>query len=135
MRPPPVALALQTPIVDFVAGTAAHRRHYGGGQGQRLAKAIGIKPRLFPSVLDLTALTENQEALFRLLLELNNTLMHCAYAIQDDRVVLSGAQPLENLDQNEFQAVVDDMAVALDSHQAALAPWSFALAADPRLLR
>lgn len=52
VRPP---TALPTPTIDFVEGPVAHRRRFGGGQGQNLAKAIGIKPRVFPSVLDLTA--------------------------------------------------------------------------------
>lgn len=41
--------------VDFVSGAQAHRRKYGGGKSQLIAKAIGIKPKIFPSVLDLTA--------------------------------------------------------------------------------
>lgn len=40
--------------VDFQAGANAHRRLYGGGQGQSIAKAIGIA-RYKPSVLDATA--------------------------------------------------------------------------------
>lgn len=41
--------------VDFVAGKAAHRRQHGGGRGQTIAKAIGLKSGLNPSVLDCTA--------------------------------------------------------------------------------
>lgn len=41
--------------VDFVSGAQAHRRKYGGGKSQLIAKAVGIKPKIFPSVLDLTA--------------------------------------------------------------------------------
>jgi 16S rRNA (guanine1516-N2)-methyltransferase len=41
--------------VDFVSGAVAHRRHYGGGKSQMIAKAIGIKPGIFPAVLDTTA--------------------------------------------------------------------------------
>ena len=41
--------------IDFTAGALAHRRHYGGGKSQLIAKAVGIKPKVFPSVLDLTA--------------------------------------------------------------------------------
>lgn len=29
--------------VDFVAGTLAHRRKFGGGRGEAVAKAVGIK--------------------------------------------------------------------------------------------
>jgi 16S rRNA (guanine1516-N2)-methyltransferase len=41
--------------VDFVSGAQAHRRKYGGGKSQLIAKAAGIKPGIFPSILDLTA--------------------------------------------------------------------------------
>jgi len=41
--------------VDFLAGKAAHRRKYGGGKGQLLAKAIGLGSLKAPHVLDLTA--------------------------------------------------------------------------------
>jgi len=41
--------------VDFVAGAAAHRRQFGGGSGQLIAKAVGIQPGVRPTVLDATA--------------------------------------------------------------------------------
>ena len=41
--------------VDFVAGAVAHRRQFGGGSGQMIAKAVGIQPGVRPSVLDATA--------------------------------------------------------------------------------
>lgn len=41
--------------VDFAAGKARHRRVYGGGKGQQIAKAVGIQGNIRPSVLDLTA--------------------------------------------------------------------------------
>ncbi|MET0106082.1 MAG: class I SAM-dependent methyltransferase [Sedimenticola sp.] len=41
--------------VDFVEGKSAHRRKYGGGRGQPLARAIGLKKGVTPSVLDATA--------------------------------------------------------------------------------
>jgi 16S rRNA (guanine1516-N2)-methyltransferase len=46
---------MPSPRVDFIAGAVAHRRKYGGGKGQMIAKAVGIKPGVYPSVLDLTA--------------------------------------------------------------------------------
>lgn len=42
-------------LVDFVAGASAHRRKYGGGKGQSIAKAVGISSSYKPSVLDATA--------------------------------------------------------------------------------
>ena len=41
--------------VDFVEGGAAHRRQFGGGSGQMIAKAVGIQQGIRPSVLDATA--------------------------------------------------------------------------------
>lgn len=41
--------------VDFLSGAAAHRRQFGGGKGQLIAKAVGIKQRFRPHILDLTA--------------------------------------------------------------------------------
>jgi 16S rRNA (guanine1516-N2)-methyltransferase len=40
---------------DFVAGAVAHRRHFGGGSGQMIARAVGIQPGIRPTVLDATA--------------------------------------------------------------------------------
>lgn len=41
--------------VDFVEGAAAHRRMFGGGSGQMIAKAVGVQPGVRPQVLDATA--------------------------------------------------------------------------------
>lgn len=41
--------------VDFVTGQAAHRRQFGGGRGQLIAKAVGLKKNPNPVVLDVTA--------------------------------------------------------------------------------
>lgn len=41
--------------VDFVGGKQGHRRQFGGGRGQPLARAIGLKGGENPSVVDATA--------------------------------------------------------------------------------
>lgn len=41
--------------VDFVEGTMAHRRKFGGGRGEAVAKAVGIKKDYLPDVVDATA--------------------------------------------------------------------------------
>jgi len=41
--------------VDFVEGAVAHRRLFGGGSGQMIAKAVGIQAGVRPLVLDATA--------------------------------------------------------------------------------
>ncbi len=41
--------------VDFVGGASAHRRKFGGGKGQSIAKAVGIKGAFKPQIIDATA--------------------------------------------------------------------------------
>ncbi len=41
--------------VDFTAGALAHRRRFGGGRGQPLARAVGLKKGATPQILDATA--------------------------------------------------------------------------------
>ena len=49
-------LQLDTTIsVDFIKGNLAHRQEFGGGRGQAIAKAVGLKSGNTPSVLDATA--------------------------------------------------------------------------------
>lgn len=47
-RPGPV-------MADFVSGAVAHRRMFGGGKGQLIAKACGLKSGISPSIADVTA--------------------------------------------------------------------------------
>lgn len=42
-------------FVDFVSGVMAHRRRFGGGRGEAVAKAVGIKGAYLPDVVDATA--------------------------------------------------------------------------------
>nr|WP_205298377.1 16S rRNA (guanine(1516)-N(2))-methyltransferase RsmJ [Pantoea formicae] len=42
-------------FVDFVTGAMAHRRKFGGGRGEAVAKAVGIKGGYLPDVVDATA--------------------------------------------------------------------------------
>lgn len=41
--------------VDFTAGALAHRRRFGGGKGQAIARAVGLKSNFSPYILDATA--------------------------------------------------------------------------------
>ncbi len=41
--------------IDFLKGAMAHRQQFGGGRGQAIAKAIGLKSGITPTVLDATA--------------------------------------------------------------------------------
>ena len=66
---------------------------------------------------------QNREQLYRTLLELNADFMHSAYAITGGRLVLSGALRAENLDANEFQAIIDDLTMTIDNHLEKLSNW------------
>lgn len=64
----------------------------------------------------------SREDLFRTLLELNATeMMHGAYGVEGDAVVICDALQIENLDYNEFAATVDDITLAVASHHSRLA--------------
>lgn len=42
-------------IAEFTEGAVDHRRKFGGGKGQMIAKAVGVKAGVYPRVLDATA--------------------------------------------------------------------------------
>jgi len=66
----------------------------------------------------------HREELYRTLLELNaSEMMHGAYGLEGDAVVISDALQLENLDYNEFAATVDDITLAVASHHGRLAKF------------
>ena len=79
-------------------------------------------------VMDLPA--GERAELFRTLLSLNTTeMVHGAFGLEGDAVVLVHALELENLDFNEFQAVVDDISMAAVKHQPTLSRFRGASAA------
>jgi hypothetical protein len=66
----------------------------------------------------------DREGLFRTLLELNATeMMHGAYGVEGESVVICDALQLENLDFNEFAATIDDISLAVASHMGRLAKF------------
>ena len=68
-------------------------------------------------VLDVPESDGGRESLFRRLLELNAMdLVHGAYGIEAEDVILSDSLELENLNFNEFQASLDSIQVGLASH-------------------
>ncbi len=55
--------------------------------------------------------------LYKKLLELNaNALVHSAYGLEGDLIVLAAALELSSLDLNELEAVLADIDVALSEH-------------------
>ena len=60
--------------------------------------------------------------LFKKLLELNATdLVHGAYGLEDDEVILVDALELEDLDYSEFLASLESLSLAVTSHVQHLA--------------
>lgn len=60
---------------------------------------------------------ENKEEFYKKLLELNGSdLVHGAYAIEGDSVVLVDTLQAENLDMNEFQSTIESIELALMQH-------------------
>lgn len=68
--------------------------------------------------------TTRREALFEILLRLNTTeLFHCAFGLEGNAIVLGGALELENMDFNEFQAVIDNISMAVSKQYPVLSKF------------
>jgi hypothetical protein len=94
----------------------------GEGQGRLAVSIAGPVVAFRLKVLDLPA--GGREELYRMLLQLNTTeMVHGAYGIEGEAVVLVHALELENLDLNEFQAVIDDMSMAVAKHHTNLSRY------------
>lgn len=64
---------------------------------------------------------KQREALFKHLLELNAAdMVHAAYGITDNAVVMDCALRLETLDLGELRGTLDDFMLALERHRALL---------------
>ncbi|MCT4598603.1 MAG: YbjN domain-containing protein [Vallitalea sp.] len=67
---------------------------------------------------------ENKEEFYKTVLELNaNDLVHGAYGIEDNNLVIVDTLQAENLDMNEFQSTVDSIGLALIQHYDTLAKF------------
>ena len=65
--------------------------------------------------------TAGHAALFRKLLEFNSQdLLHAAYGVSGDAILLSAALELSNLDPNELEATLADFDLALAEQVSAL---------------
>lgn len=64
---------------------------------------------------------EGAHALYRKLLELNaSEMVHGAYGIEKDAVIVTAALEVENLDRNELQATIEAIGLALRGHYPTL---------------
>lgn len=76
------------------------------------------------SVMDAPEEEELRNGLFRELLELNATdLLHGAYGLDGNEIVLTDALQLADLDFSEFQASLESIMLALRSHFEALSRY------------
>jgi len=92
------------------------------GQSRLAVSIAGPVVAFRLKVMDLPA--QGREELYRALLELNTTeMVHGAFGLEGDAVVIVDALQLENLDFNEFQAVVDEMSMAIAKHHSNLARY------------
>jgi hypothetical protein len=103
----------------------------GMGPGQSPC-ALSISPPVLVAQLQvgpLPRLGDRESAQFlRRLLELNASgLLHTAFALEGDEIVLTAALQLQNLDANELAAVLSDFDMALSEHVPSLRALSQSL--------
>ena len=102
-----------------------HHDPVEGETGTFLVRSSGSMPaialRVDPPLVLMRAAIGNaptdktlQSPLFRKMLELNaKELVHSSYGLEGDRIVLSSALELSNLDFNELEATLDEIDLAL----------------------
>ena len=75
-------------------------------------------------VLDVPQDGEKCSQLYRRLLEANaSDLVHAAYGLESDDVILTESLELENLDFNEFQATIDSFGMAMATQMESLSAF------------
>jgi hypothetical protein len=95
--------------------------------GENIAiKAAGPLLLFRVKVLELREVRD-KAALYEELLNLNaSDLVHGAYGISEDAVVLTCTLQMENLDYNELQSVLDDFSIGLANHYGKLTKFRVA---------
>jgi 16S rRNA (guanine1516-N2)-methyltransferase len=93
---------------DFTAGANHHRRSFGGGNGQMIAKAVGISGKFYPKVLDVTAgLGADAFILASLGCDMQlierNPIVHCLLRDGLDRALVSA------MDDSELAGVINNI--------------------------
>ena len=109
---------------DFVSGSNRHRRNYGGGNGQMIAKAVGLSGKFSPKVLDVTAgLGADAFILASLGCQMQlierNPIVHCLLRDGLDRAAISGAE------DSDLAGVINNINLLNDdsiSHLGAIEP-------------
>jgi hypothetical protein len=98
--------------------------------------ALSISPPVLVAQVHVGPVPQQNDAasaqFMRRLLELNASgLLHAAFAFDADRIVLTSALELQNLDMNELEAVLADLDIALSEHVPSLAALSKNLGSPP----
>jgi hypothetical protein len=100
---------------------------YPGGREGGTPVVISHAPPLLVfrmKVLDVPSDGEKCTQLYRRLLEANaSDLVHAAYGLEQDDVILTESLEVENLDFNEFQATVDSFGMAMATQMESLATF------------
>ena len=90
------------------------------GRNSRLPTVVHYADALLlirMKVMDLPEMGDNARELYRTLLELNaSDIVHGAYGIEDDELILSDTLELETLDFLELQASMESMELAASGH-------------------
>jgi len=89
------------------------------GANQPPAALLMVPPVLVVQVAVGAAPSDLTKAapIYKKLLELNNSaLLHAAFGLENDQIVLAAALELDSLDLNELEAVLADIDVALGEH-------------------
>jgi len=83
-----------------------------------------LEPIILFRVKVMSVPKENKEEFFQKLLELNATgLLHGAYAVEGDNVVILNTLQSETLDKAEFQSTIESIEYALVEHYDTLSKY------------
>jgi hypothetical protein len=81
-------------------------------------------PLVIVRVVVMNAPAEHRLELFTRLLELNaNDVLHGAYALEDDKIVLIDTLEYDTMDYTEFRATLDAFSLALTQHYPILSKY------------
>ena len=126
-----IAAMVPGPVSAETVATDAEGMIAEGLELKKIGENIAIKaagPLLLfrVKVLELDQISD-RAALFEELLTLNTSdLVHGAYGISEDAIVLTCTLQVENLDYNELQGVLDDFSLALANHYEKLSKFRVA---------
>lgn len=100
---------------------------YPGGENGETPVVISHAPPLLVfrmKVLDVPRDGGKCTQLYRRLLEANaSEMVHAAYGLEEDDVILTESLEIENLDFNEFQATIDSFGMAMATQMESLAAF------------